>query len=47
MIDNLGYLLAGFGTVWIGIFLYVRRLARRSAELQTELAELRRRLPQA
>jgi CcmD family protein len=47
MIDNLGYLLAGFGAVWIGIFVYVRRLARRSAELHAELAELQRRLPRA
>jgi CcmD family protein len=42
--DNLGYLFAAFTAVWLGIFLYVRRLARRGRELEEELQELRRRL---
>jgi CcmD family protein len=42
--DNLGYLFAAFTAVWLGIFIYVRRLARRGQELEEELRELRRRL---
>jgi CcmD family protein len=42
--DNLGYLFAAFTAVWLGIFVYVRRLARRGRELVEELRELRRRL---
>jgi CcmD family protein len=42
--DNLGYLFAAFTAVWLGIFLYVRRLARRERELEEELQDLRRRL---
>jgi CcmD family protein len=42
--DNLGYLFAAFTAVWLGIFVYVRRLARRGRELEEELRELRRRL---
>jgi CcmD family protein len=42
--DNLGYLFAAFAAVWLGIFLYVRRLARRGQELEEELQDLRRRL---
>jgi CcmD family protein len=42
--DNLGYLFAAFAAVWLGIFLYVRRLARRGRELEEELQDLRRRL---
>jgi CcmD family protein len=42
--DNLGYLFAAFAAVWLGIFLYVRRLARRGRELEEELHDLRRRL---
>lgn len=44
MSDNLGYLFAAFAAVWLGIFLYVRRLARRGRELEEELQDLRRRL---
>ena len=42
--SNLGYLFAAFTAVWLGIFLYVQRLARRGRELEEELADLRRRL---
>jgi CcmD family protein len=42
--DNLGYLFAAFAAVWLGIFLYVRRLARRGRELEEQLQDLRRRL---
>jgi CcmD family protein len=42
--DNLGYLFAAFTAVWLGIFLYVRHLARRGRELEDELRDLRRRL---
>jgi CcmD family protein len=44
MRDNLGYLFAAFTAVWLGIFFYVQRLARRGRELEEELADLRRRL---
>lgn len=44
MSGNLGYLCAAFTAVWLGIFLYLRRLARRGRELEEELHELRRRL---
>jgi CcmD family protein len=41
---NLGYLFAAYTAVWIGIFVYVRRLARKSRALEEQLAELRRSL---
>jgi len=41
---NLGYLFAAYTAVWIGVFIYVRRLARRSRELEEEIGDLRRRL---
>lgn len=44
MSDNLGYLFAAFTAVWLGIFVYVQRLARRGRELEEELRDLRRRL---
>ena len=44
MSDNLGYLFAAFTAVWLGIFLYVRRLARHGRELEDEVRELRRRI---
>jgi len=40
--ENLGYLFAAYTVVWIGIFLYVRRLAKRGRELEEEIADLRR-----
>jgi CcmD family protein len=42
--ENLGYLFAAFTAIWLGIFLYVQRLARRGRELEEELRDLRRRL---
>jgi CcmD family protein len=44
MTDNLGYLFAAYTAVWLGIFFYVRRLARRGQELEDEVRELRRRV---
>jgi len=44
MTDNLGYLFAAYTAVWLGIFLYLRRLARRGHDLEEEVRELRRRL---
>ncbi len=44
MTDNLGYLFAAYTAVWLGIFFYVRRLARRGRELEEEVRELRRRV---
>jgi CcmD family protein len=44
MTDNLGYLFAAYTAVWLGIFLYVRRLARRGQELEDEVRELQRRV---
>ena len=38
MNDNLGYLFAAYTAVWLGIFVYVRRLARRGRELEEEIA---------
>jgi len=44
MKSNLGYLFAAYTFVWIGIFVYLRRLARKSRVLEEQLAELRRSL---
>ena len=41
---NLSYLFAAYAVVWIGIFLYVLRIGRRSRELEEEVRELRRTL---
>jgi CcmD family protein len=41
---NLPYLFAAYALVWIGLFVYLRRLARRSRELEEEVRELRERL---
>lgn len=42
MKENLGYLFAAYSFVWIGIFVYVRRLANKSRALEEQLDELRR-----
>jgi len=42
MKSNLGYLFAAYTLVWIGIFVYVRRLAKKSRVLEEQLDELRR-----
>ena len=36
------YLFAAYTAVWIGLFVYLRRLERRSRELEEEVRELRR-----
>jgi len=36
------YLFAAYTAVWIGLFLYLLRLARRSRELEDEIRELRK-----
>ena len=41
---NLPYLFAAYALVWIGLFVYLRRLARRSRELEEEVRELREQL---
>jgi CcmD family protein len=42
--NNFPYLFAAYAAIWIGLFLYVRRLARRSRELEEEIQDLRRQL---
>jgi CcmD family protein len=44
MSDHFPYLFAAYTAVWLGIFLYVRRLARRGRELEDEIRDLRRRI---
>ena len=39
---HLPYLFAAYPAVWIGIFVYLLRLERRSRELEDEIRELRR-----
>ena len=36
------YLFAAYTAVWIGLFVYLLRLSRRSQELEDEIHELRR-----
>ncbi len=36
------YLFASYAAVWIGLFVYLLRLERRSRELEEEVRELRR-----
>ena len=38
------YLFAAYAAVWLGLFGYLLRLARRSRELEEEIRELRRML---
>ena len=38
----MSYLFAAYTAVWIGIFVYLLRLERRSRELEEEVRELRR-----
>ena len=42
MTGNLGYLFAAYAAVWIGVFVYLLRLDRRTRELDAEVQELRR-----
>jgi CcmD family protein len=41
-VTNLSYLFAAYAVVWIGLFLYLLRLERRSRDLEEEVRELRR-----
>jgi CcmD family protein len=41
---HLPYLFAAYAAVWIGLFVYLLRLERRSRELEEEIRELRRQL---
>ena len=36
------YLFAAYAAVWIGLFVYLLRLERRSGELEEEVRELKR-----
>jgi len=36
------YLFAAYTAIWIGLFLYLLRLSRRSRDLEEEIRELRR-----
>ncbi len=38
---HLGYLIAAYAVVWIGVLVYVTGLARRSRQLERELDEVR------
>ena len=38
------YLFAAYTAVWVGLFVYLLRLERRSRELEEEVRELRRSL---
>jgi len=40
--NNFPYLFAAYAAVWIGLFLYLLHLGRRSRELEEEIRELRR-----
>ena len=42
--NNFPYLFAAYAVVWIALFVYVLRLARKSRELEDEVRELRRHL---
>ena len=41
---NLPYLFAAYAVIWIGLFIYVLHLGRRSRELEDEVRELKRQL---
>ncbi len=41
---NLPYLFAAYTAVWVGVFLYLRRLARLERDLEDEVRALRRSL---
>jgi CcmD family protein len=43
-VTNFWYLFAAYAAVWVGIFLYTRRLATKSRELEDEIRDLRSRL---
>jgi CcmD family protein len=37
----MSYLFAAYTTVWLGLFVYLLRLSRRSREIEEEIRELR------
>ena len=39
--NHFPYLFAAYAAVWIGLFVYLMRLERRSRELEEEVRELR------
>ena len=39
---NLSYLFAAYAAVWIALWVYLMRIARRNRELEDEVRELRR-----
>jgi len=41
-VNHFPYLFAAYAAVWIGLFVYLLRLDRRSRELEDEVHELRR-----
>jgi CcmD family protein len=41
-VTNFPYLFAAYAAIWIGLFVYLLRLQRRSHELEEEIEELRR-----
>jgi CcmD family protein len=38
---HLGYLIAAYAVVWIGVLVYVTSLSRRSRQLERELDEIK------
>ena len=42
--DNLGYVIAAFGAVWIGIAAYVAWVGAQTAQLRRDVAALREQL---
>jgi CcmD family protein len=43
-VTNFPYLFAAYAVIWIGLFVYMLRLGRRSHELEEEIRELKRQL---
>ncbi|MDX2170378.1 MAG: CcmD family protein [Deltaproteobacteria bacterium] len=39
--SHLGYLIAAYAVVWIGVLVYVSGLSRRSRQLEREIDELK------
>lgn len=42
--DNLGYLIAAFGAVWIGIAAYIAWVGAQTSQLRRDVAALREQL---
>ena len=42
--NHFPFLFAAYAAVWVGIFVFLLRLERRSRELEDEIRELRRQL---